>query len=254
MRISCDQLEIGYSTRLQNPITFSASRGELHAVVGPNGSGKTTLFNTVLGIIPPLAGHVSTDGKLGALFQDRALPINVPVDRWVQHLARLWNAPINRQLLERLQFSVDSTVIRRLSGGSAQKLAIYTALHHNPDVAILDEPTNNLDAPSRENLYDIINAMKNTGTSFLVSSHQANDIAALNAEVINFSNALQLEHSALVTFSGAVVINELPDHIQGVQTATGLLLTSITKSDFMETALSLAEKNGVTITSFQVLS
>ncbi|MEY4322843.1 MAG: hypothetical protein RL410_624, partial [Actinomycetota bacterium] len=66
--------------------------------------------------------------------------------------------------------------------------------------------------------------------------------------------ALQLEHSALVTFSGGVVVNGLPDDIQGVQTATGLLLTSLTKSDFMETALSLAEQNGVTITSYQVLS
>lgn len=254
MAIILNQLEFGFTAPLQPPVTQRLQSGSITAVIGPNGSGKTTLFNTVLNILPPIAGSCDIEGSHGALFQDRALPLSIPMDRWIRHLSRLWEVEINHSLLERLDLPVTSSIIRRLSGGAAQKLAIYSALHHLPNNAILDEPTNNLDAPSRQNLYDVIHEMREAGTTFFISSHQASDIAALNAEVINFSSPDSGGHSAIVTFSGSVVARNVPSGANAVQTATGLLISSNDSIDFMAVAVAIAHENEVSITSFQVLS
>ena len=254
MLLSVRNLEIGRTAPLQPPLSLEIGAGEVVAVIGPNGSGKTTLFHTLIGLLAPLGGQFGLHERPGVLFQDRALPLNVSSQRWISHLARLWNVPINSPLLSTLGVESGSKPIRRLSGGAQQKLALYGALHHEPQFVILDEPTSNLDTPSREALYELISERRKRGTSFLISSHHASDIAALQPRIVTFSAKSGARHQALVSFSGSTSLAQLSLPVTSEQTAAGLLLSSELPIDFLEIATQIAHANQVSIVTFQVLS
>jgi ABC-type multidrug transport system ATPase subunit len=250
--ISAHDLVIGYQSPLREPLSLRVEAGHTLAVIGPNGSGKTTLFHTLLGIIPALGGSFEMQDPLGALFQDRALPLNIPVHRWISHIAQLWQVPVNHSLLEQLGIEHSTSPIRRLSGGQAQKLAIYSAMAHEPKTLILDEPTNNLDAQSRTAVYAAITSLRNSGSSILLSSHQAQDVAALDSTILNFNLSHSEGPSALVTFSGALAV--IPQELTVQETATGFIVSTMHHNELLAQATLLANVNNVSILSFQVIS
>lgn len=130
--------------------------GERVGLVGPSGSGKTTVAATIMGLIPARAGTVDVRGRVGYLAQDAYL-----FDTTVAENLRLGRRDADDQelimVLDRvgLGLALDRLVGvhgARLSGGEARRLALARVLLTDPDVLILDEPTEHLDAPTADRL------------------------------------------------------------------------------------------------------
>jgi len=162
--------------------------GVMTGLVGPNGAGKTTLLRVVLGVLTPDAGQIRLDGRevtardrerWGYMPQERGLYAGMPVGEQVIYFGRLHGlsradaARKARALLEELDLADRwSDRSDKLSGGMQQRLQMATALVHEPEVVILDEPFNGLDPVAVANLSETLRERARSGCVVLFSSHQ----------------------------------------------------------------------------------
>jgi ATP-binding cassette, subfamily C, bacterial CydC len=139
-------------------ISFDLAAGESVAVVGPSGVGKTTLAATVLGLIPPVNGDVTTAGRVGYLAQDAHLFATTIAENVRIGNKDASDAEVVTALAEAgLSLDPDRVVGElgaTLSGGEARRLALSRLLAGSYDVLVLDEPSEHLDAPTADALLD----------------------------------------------------------------------------------------------------
>jgi ABC-2 type transport system ATP-binding protein len=169
-------------------VNVTVASGVLTGLLGPNGAGKTTLLRVILGVLTPDAGEVALNGtpvgdddrrRWGYMPQERGLYPGMPVGDQVIYFGRLHGlsrAEATRRaraLLDELELADrwdDRT--DKLSGGMQQRLQMATALVHDPDVIILDEPFNGLDPLAVASLSETLRQRADTGRIVLFSSHQ----------------------------------------------------------------------------------
>jgi ABC-2 type transport system ATP-binding protein len=179
-------------TAVLKGITASVQKGEVIGLLGLNGAGKTTLLETALGFSIPDAGRVQLFGQDSALIVDEKLKHRVGfVPQQDELMAQMkgreylnliaefyptWNpALIDRLALEWL-LPLDLT-IQKMSVGQRQKLSILSALGHEPDLIILDEPVASLDPVARRQFLKEIIALASSGErTVLFSTHIVSDL------------------------------------------------------------------------------
>jgi len=167
-------LAVGYdpSAPLFTAEEFELRRGQRVALLGPNGSGKTTLVRTILGAVPPLAGHVRVGASvhLGHLAQGHVDLI--PEKTVLETILDAGEPRISqaRNWLGRYRFSGDDVFKRvgDLSGGEQARVALAVLALQGANVLILDEPTNHLDIPSQEVLQEVLSSF---GGTLLIVTH-----------------------------------------------------------------------------------
>ncbi|MCX7625100.1 MAG: ABC transporter ATP-binding protein [Candidatus Sumerlaeaceae bacterium] len=169
-------------------LSFWLCRGEILGLLGPNGAGKTTVLRLVLGFIAPSGGHIKVFGisprswkavrlrkRIGFLPGDLAFDEKESGERLLRLYARLsgGNPASACVLCERLGLGSKQLrmSVRRYSRGMKQKLGIIAALQHEPDLIILDEPTNALDPTAQHELYAILRERAASGAAILFSTH-----------------------------------------------------------------------------------
>ncbi len=178
--IRAPRITVGYPDSGSGPdavilrdVTVNIYRGDKVGIVGPNGAGKSTLLQTLIGVLPPLAGKVETgtgvrigyfDQKLGTLSEELSLIDEIRTVR-----ADLSPEAV-RSYLAKFRFFGDDPfrTVRGLSGGERSRLAMAKIMLFPRNVLVLDEPTNHLDIPARETLEDALTAYEGT---LLVVSH-----------------------------------------------------------------------------------
>lgn len=166
-------------------LNFQVASGEVLALIGPNGSGKTSTIQSILGILP-FEGTITrgySPAELGVVWQDRGLPLNQTVHQWIFHLARIFGAAVDPSLFARFELNLDKSLIRSLSGGQQQKLAIISSLFHNPKFLVFDEPTVGLDEKSRMEFFALCSEKVRDGSSILITSHNSVDISFANQRI-----------------------------------------------------------------------
>ena len=184
-----------------NDISFSIREGEVVGLLGPNGSGKTTIMKCIIGFQRYDSGSIQVFGKdpgediegvlsrVGSLIEQPALYENLTAMRQLKMMARYYpgldpqcaEMALKNAGLERY----GNEKVRRYSLGMKQRLGIALALLSDPDFVILDEPGNGLDIESTVELRNsIIARAKEKGKTFLVSSHQVDDIEKVCDRVI----------------------------------------------------------------------
>lgn len=179
--IELDRLEAGYDRPVVGPLSFTVAPGEIVALCGPNGAGKTTAMNAIAG-----SAHV-----FGGAIRKRA---GLRVSHQQQNPLSLRDIPMSgRELLALTQGDAGALptplqplLARRLSelsGGQLQLLQVWACLTAPVDVAMLDEPTNNVDAAGIELLRHVILAKRN-GRAVLLVSHDRRFIEALEARTV----------------------------------------------------------------------
>lgn len=174
-------------------ISFSMEKGDVIGLLGPNGSGKTTIMKTVMGLVHGTEGSVLIFGedvesnvekalyKVGGLIERPAIYENLTARQNLEMAARFYPGVD----AERINHVLDIVRIRqyekekcgRFSLGMKQRLGLALAMLSEPELIILDEPTNGLDIEGTVEIREIINKLaKEKGTSFLIASHLAPEI------------------------------------------------------------------------------
>ncbi len=194
--LSLDHFSKVYSNgRGARNITFSIKRGQVVGLLGPNGSGKTTIMKSLTGLAQPSEGMVTIFGKqgtdreatlakVGALIEQPALYETLSA---LDHLrmAAQYYPNVGQERIEKVLQIVGlmpygKERCGKFSLGMKQRMGLALALLSEPELMILDEPTNGLDIEATVEIREIIlHLAKEKGVTFLVASHLASEIEKL---------------------------------------------------------------------------
>jgi ABC-2 type transport system ATP-binding protein len=181
-------------------VSFDVVPGVLTGLLGPNGAGKTTLLRVLLDVLAPTRGAVTYDGhpvgpenrrRWGYMPQERGLYPAMPAGEQVVYFGRLHGLSRHdattraRALLAELDLA-DRWDDRsdKLSGGMQQRLQLATALVHDPDVVVLDEPFAGLDPVAVASLSETLRQRGRDGRTVLFSSHQLDLVQDLCEDIV----------------------------------------------------------------------
>lgn len=201
--VEFENVNMSYQTQFERvdilqDFNLAIAEGEMTAIVGPSGSGKTTILNLIAGFIKPNSGEIVFRGNniaklgekdicnfrnkhLGYIFQFFNLipTFNAEENIMVPLLLANLNKSDAEQRVEKLLNDVGLSHRRhhypeQLSGGEQQRIAIARALSNSPDIILADEPTGNLDRNTGENIWSLLEDIRNQGKTIIVSTHDAN--------------------------------------------------------------------------------
>lgn len=193
-----------------NDVSFDVAPGESVALWGSNGAGKTTLIRCLLGVTG-FDGSIMVDGipsrtrgravraRIG--YVPQVMPLfDLPVGEMVYLIARLRKADAAEGLRRLEQFGLSHTrqrLVRNLSGGMRQKLALTLAMLGDPTVLVFDEPTANLDAATQKELIATLNALKQEGRTIIFTSHRWSEVRALADTVVHLEAGKAIERGSV---------------------------------------------------------
>lgn len=209
MKLVADNIskKIGNKDILKN-INLHLESGNVYGFVGRNGSGKTMLFRALSGLINISSGRILLDDK--ELHKDMRVLDNVGIVIENAGLYPELTGFANLKLLAKLKNKIDDeqikTAIRRVglqpedkrtfkkySLGMKQRIVIAQAIMEQPDILMLDEPTNALDEEGVELIRQIINEEKERGAMVLIASHNKEDIELLTDKVFLMNDGILRE-------------------------------------------------------------
>ncbi len=194
-------------TLVLNNISVKMEKGKIYGLLGTNGAGKTTMLRVIAGLIPG-SGYTGTvklfgDTDLGTARRKIGTTIETPI--LFDNLSALRNLEMYNAVLENENTELEKLLsavglennkkqVKRFSLGMKQRLSLAVALLGNPELIILDEPTNGLDPVAVKELRNIIVGLnQQSKASFLISSHDVN-------ELVKISDCLLIMQSGIVTY------------------------------------------------------
>ena len=179
-------------------VSLTVSRGEIAGLVGNNGSGKTVLMKCICGFLHPERGEITVCGKrigrdcdfpqsLGLIIETPGFLPSMSGYRNLRTLAALrgliGRAEIHDTLRRVGLYDARHKSVSKYSLGMRQRLGLAQAIMENPDVLILDEPFNALDAKAVGEMRALLLDLKSQGKTILLASHNAEDIRTLCDQV-----------------------------------------------------------------------
>ncbi len=211
--IELNNVTLGYEKHivLKN-INLKIEEGDFICIVGPNGSGKSTLIKGILGLIKPLKGKIKYDGlkqnfigympqetKVDAHFPASVLEIVLSGTLNNSGFKPFYSKEAKEKALDNLKLlhieNLKNKSFADLSGGQRQKVLLARSLCATSKLLILDEPSNNLDTKSKENLYEMITNLNKEGITIIMITHDldhgnliGNKILSLREDEIFFGS------------------------------------------------------------------
>jgi ABC-2 type transport system ATP-binding protein len=183
------------SVRALIDLTLEVRQGEIYGFLGPNGAGKSTMIRTLLGFLHATSGSATVLGMdvatqsvairrlTGYLPGGIALYDSLSGEEVLDYLADMQGRTAYRRddLCERLELpaSVLKRKVRDYSRGMRQKIGVVQALQHDPELAILDEPTEGLDPLMQHAFYRILDDLRREGRTVFFSSHVLSEVERL---------------------------------------------------------------------------
>ena len=188
-----------------NNLSFDIQKGNVYGILGPNGSGKSTTLGIILNVVNENSGSFSWfDGKLStheALKKVGAIierPNFYPYMTAVQNLQLICKIKgvstdkIDEKLKVVNLFERRNSKFKTYSLGMKQRLAIASALLNDPEILILDEPTNGLDPQGIHEIRQIIKDIAKNGTTILLASHLLDEVEKVCTHVLIIRNGVKL--------------------------------------------------------------
>lgn len=179
-------------------LNLRIERGQIYGFLGPNGAGKTTTIRMLLGLIKPTKGTIEIFGQslknnrlqilqqIGSLVESPTYYGNLTGRENLEAVRRLRDLPEKRvnEVLEIVRLTkAANRLTKEYSLGMKQRLGIAAAMLSNPDLLILDEPTNGLDPSGIQEIRELIKELPGAGMSVLVSSHLLSEIDQMATQV-----------------------------------------------------------------------
>lgn len=210
--------KFGSFTAVDN-VSFNVKQGEIFGFLGANGAGKSTTIRMLTGILEPTSGDALVGGysimkesdkvktQIGYMSQKFSLYNDLTVEENIRFFAGVYGLS-GKKYEDRKKWVLkvanlegkEKLITGSLPGGIKQRLALGTAVIHEPKIVFLDEPTSGVDPISRRNFWDLINDLSAAGITILVTTHYldeaefCNDIILINAgKLIAQGNAKQLK-------------------------------------------------------------
>ena len=193
-------------------INLDIKKGEILAMLGPNGAGKTTLINIICGIVKPTSGKVSVEGfdilndyretrsRIGLVPQELTLEQFETVFNNVSYSRGLYGKKPDPSYIEKIlkQLSLwdkKDSILRQLSGGMKRRVLIAKALSHEPQILFLDEPTAGVDVELRQEMWKVVQSLRETGVTIILTTHYIEEAEAIadRVGVINQGEIIVVE-------------------------------------------------------------
>lgn len=174
-------------------VSFEVRPGEVFGLLGPNGAGKTTLIKVLLGIVRKTDGNATLLGKpagdrrgrrrVGYLPEDHRIPRHLTGNTALEYYGSLSGLSLS-QIKDRRQSFLKSVglddwgkmPVKNYSKGMLQRLGLAQAMLHDPDLLILDEPTDGVDPVGRAEVREILFRLKGEGKSIFLNSHMLQEV------------------------------------------------------------------------------
>ena len=178
-------------------LSLSIPSGIIFAILGPNGAGKTTLINIICGLVNKTSGNIkvlnddidinykSVRSKIGLVPQELYTDMFETVSDTVDFSRGLFGLKQNSFLKEKILKDLSLTdkkfeKIANLSGGMKRRVLIAKALIHEPKILFLDEPTAGVDIEIRKSIWEMINSIKNSGVTIILTSHYLQEVEEIS--------------------------------------------------------------------------
>ena len=200
-------------------LDLTIEAGEIFALLGPNGAGKTTTVEilegfrsrdagsvTVLGFDPQSRGHAAREwrNRIGIVLQSAADAGDLTVIETINHFSGYYSNPRN---VDEVIASVGleekaDALIRNLSGGQRRRLDVALGIIGNPELLFLDEPTTGFDPEARRAFWALIQKLRGTGTTIVLTTHYLDEAEALADRVAVINNGKIIEISTPAELGG----------------------------------------------------
>ncbi len=218
-------------------VDLSIAQGEIFALLGPNGAGKTTTVEilegfrsrdagevSILGFDPKTQGHAAREwrNRIGIVLQSAADAGDLTVIETVQHFSGYYSNPRNvDEVLAAVGLEEKSgALIRNLSGGQRRRLDVALGIIGSPELLFLDEPTTGFDPEARRAFWALIQQLRGTGTTILLTTHYLDEAEALADRVAVINNGLIIEVSSPAELGGRATSQALVSWRDGNQIKT----------------------------------
>lgn len=236
-------------------LSFTINNGEIFGLLGVNGAGKTTTFRMIMGLLTPTEGKITLNGKqvdydmaekIGFLTEERSLLTKLTVKEQVVYYGTLKGMK-ESEILKKLDYWLDrfgvseykDRKLKELSKGNQQKIQFITAIIHEPDLLVLDEPFTGLDPINVEMFMSVIREFRDKGKIIIFSSHRMEHVEMFCEKLVILKKGKTMLSGSLkeikknyrkktIRISGDVDINAL-EKIDGVISATKENLDIIVK-------------------------
>ncbi len=224
-------------------VSFKIGEGEVVGLLGHNGAGKTTIMKMLTGSLEPSAGRITLDGedlaehrqaaqrRIGYLAENCPLYPEMTVIDFLEYHAGLHGIPDHKRLaavrsaIARTELAEGGRIIGNLSRGYRQRVGVAQAILHEPDILVLDEPTNGLDPTQIQHMRSLIQELAENAT-VLLSTHILQEVEAVCGRVLIIHSGrlaldsrladLNVSHRLLASPDGA------PEQVQPVLGGVGV--------------------------------
>jgi ABC-2 type transport system ATP-binding protein len=174
-------------------ISFEVAEGEVFGILGPNGAGKTTTLEIIETLQKATSGSVMVDGvdasthawdikrRIGVQLQSAGFYPELTLVDLLHLFAAMYDVKVDpMELLKKVQLTEKAkSYVVKLSGGQRQRFSIASTLVNKPRVIFLDEPTTGLDPQARINLWELIETIKATGVTIVLTTHYMDEAERL---------------------------------------------------------------------------
>ncbi|WP_435164873.1 ABC transporter ATP-binding protein [Candidatus Pelagibacter bacterium nBUS_28] len=274
--MSDNQISINNLSKIYNngfnalkSINLNIKKGEIFAMLGPNGAGKTTLISIICGIVKPSSGIVTVDdfdiikdyretrSRIGLVPQELTLEQFETVFNNVSYSRGLYGKEPDPKHIEKIlrQLSLwdkKDQRLRQLSGGMKRRVLIAKALSHQPSILFLDEPTAGVDVELRQDMWKIVEELRATGVTIILTTHYIEEAEAIadRVGVINQGEIIVVEETKellkkmghkKLTVDLQDEISKIPDSLDKYNLVLGLNKMSIDYTYNVQ-----AEQTGIT--------
>ncbi|HAT64458.1 MAG TPA: ABC transporter ATP-binding protein [Flavobacteriaceae bacterium] len=188
-----------------NNLSFTIEKGNVYGILGPNGSGKSTTLGIVLNVVNKTSGNFHWfDGsdnthhalrKVGAIIERPNFYPYMTAEQNLKLVCKIKEVPEDK-ILEKLELvgllDRKDSKFQTFSLGMKQRLAIASALLNDPEILILDEPTNGLDPQGIHQIREIIKKIASQGTTILLASHLLDEVEKVCSHVVILRKGVSL--------------------------------------------------------------
>lgn len=192
-------------------LDLKIKKGEVFGLLGPNGAGKTTAIHMMVGLLKSTGGKIIVDGKdvesvekgkIGICPQQLVLWENLTCEETLMLMGDMYEVPksilkkrVSKLLNDLILTDKANTLVSNLSGGMKRRINLAMALIHNPEIVVLDEPSEGLDPQSRRVLWNYIQSLRDEGKTVILTTHLMDEADKLSDRIaiIDHGRLLRLD-------------------------------------------------------------